>query len=1043
MKKTILFLFLSFFCLTTFAQNHEVTGVVTSGEDDTPIPFASVVLTGTTSGTSTDFDGKYAISVPNGAIISYSMIGFETVEVLVGDQTEINVVLQTQTTGLDEVVVVGYGVQKKSVVSAAISSVSAEDLKNETPSRLENVLKGKVSGVQITQSSGAPGSDSKVRIRGIGTVNDSDPLFIVDGMAVDGGIDNINPTDIASVEVLKDAASAAIYGTRGANGVILITTKTGAKGKAKITYDFSYGFQNPWKKKSVLNPKEYMTIMNEIELNDGNDITYSQSEIANAGDGTDWQDEVFNYNAPIQNHQFSISGATDRNNYFVSFGYNNQEGIIGGDYDRSNFERYTIRVNNTYKVFAEDRKFFKDLKVGVNTTYGRILSQSITANSEYGSVLGSALGMDPTLSVYSDDPDGDLEDHPYAVTNDDGDVYSLAPDGFQEIVNPVAKLDQPYNSYFNSDKIVANFWAELELLKNLKFKSSYGIDLAFWGSDGYSYEYYLSSQSYSESSSVWSSMNRGFRWQLENTLTYTKSINEKHNFTALIGQSASEYKYRYLSGTDYDLASDDSSKANIDYATADEDDSVVSGGTGGYDSKTLASYFARLDYNFDEKYMFQATVRMDGSSSFGDNNKWGTFPSFSVGWNVTNENFMTNKPAWFDYMKLRFSWGINGNENIEEFAYASYLSSGENYYFGSGDYSTMQSGYSSGRLANEDVKWEQSVQTDVGVDLRLFNHSLSIGMDYFKKTTKDMLATLPIPDYVGKSAPYGNAGTMENQGLEFEVTYKGNVGDFNYSVGAQASYITNKLIDMGNESGETIYLSNSSSGLGSYVKGSNGEVWPYFYGYRTNGILQTDAAATTYNNTYGESAVAGDVQFVDYNGDGIIDADDKTKIGKGMPDWTYGLNISADYKDFDLSMFFQGTIGNDMFDFSQRGDIPLMNRPTWILNRWTGEGSSNKIPRVTSDDTNSNWRSSDLYIKNGSYLRLKSIQLGYTIPSSIIKKNIFERIRVYVAADNLLTFTDYDGMDPEVASDDYTSIGVDKGVYPQSRTIIFGANINF
>ncbi len=1019
-----------------------VTGKVTDASQN-PIPGVAVVVKGTTIGTVTNIDGNYNLTnVPDNSILVFSFVGMRTQEVPFEGETPINIVLEEETIDLEEVVAVGYGVQKKSVVTAAISSVTAEDLEKESPTRVENVLKGKVSGVMITQSSGQPGASSEVKIRGIGTVNDSDPLYIVDGMDVDGGIDNINPSDIASVEVLKDAASAAIYGTRGANGVILITTKSGKAGKAQINYDFSYGIQNPWRKKSVLNATEYMTIINEMYINDGDDAVYSQDEIDGAGKGTDWQDEVFNYNAPVQNHLISISGANNKNNYYLSFGYYNQEGIIGGDYDKSNFERYSIRVNNTYNVFEEDRQYMKSFKVGVNALYTRIYSQSITANSEYGSILGSAVGMDPTLSVYSSDPDGDLEDHQYAVTDDDGKVYSLAPDGFQEICNPVAMLDQPYNNYFNSDKIVSTIWGEIELLDNLKFKSSYGSDLAFWGNDGYSYEYYLSDQNYSETSSVWSSMNRGYKWQIENTLHYQKSL-DKHTFSALLGQSASKYKYRYLSGTDYELYDDDPSKANIDYATADEEDSSVSGGTGGYNAETLASYFARIDYNFDEKYMFQATVRRDGSSRFGSNHKWGTFPSFSVGWNITNENFMDFTPGWIDFMKLRFSWGKNGNDNIENFAYASYLEGGLNYYFGSGDYSTMQYGMSSGRLANADVKWEESVQTDIGFDLRLFDYKLSLGADYYKKKTEGMLATLPIPSYVGKSAPYGNAGDMENYGFEFEVGYKSNIGKLNYNILAQASYTRNKLIDLGNESGETIYLSNSTSGLGSYVKGSNGEVWPYFYGYKTDGLFQTDQEAEIYNSTYGENASAGDVRFVDLDGDGDIDSDDKTKIGKGMPDWTYGLNISANYKNLDLSMFFQGTIGNDIFDFSYRGDIPLMNRPEWILNRWTGEGTSNKIARVTADDPNTNSRSSDLYVKNGSYLRLKTIQLGYTIPSSIISKNIINRIRLYVAAENLLTFTGYDGFDPEIASDGYTSIGVDKGIYPQSRTITFGANITF
>jgi TonB-linked SusC/RagA family outer membrane protein len=1043
MMKTIYLLICTLFTIGVFAQETTLKGVVTSADDGQPLPGVTIAIKGTTTGTITDFDGNYVLSAPTGVVLIYSFVGMVSQELEYNGQAEMNVVLETETLGLDEVIVIGYGTQKKSVVTAAISSVSAEELEKSSPTRIEDALKGKVSGVQITQSSGQPGSDSKVRIRGIGTINNSEPLYIVDGMAVDGGINYLNPSDISSVEVLKDAASAAIYGTRGANGVILVTTKSGSKGKATITYDFSYGVQNPWTKKSVLNAEEYMVIMNEMELNDGNDVSYSTAEIAAAGEGTDWQDEVFNYNAPVQNHQMSISGATDKNNYFLSFGYFNQEGIVGGDYDKSNLERYSVRVNNTYNVFEEERQFFKSFKVGVNVGYTRILSSGIETNSEYGSVLGSALAFDPSSSIYAEDPDAVLATYPTAVTDKDGNVFSLPPSGFQEIVNPVALLNSPQNSVGNSDKFVSSFWAELELFQDLKFKTSYGVDLAFWGTDGYAYEYYLGTQSKNETSKVYSSMNRGYNWQVENTLHYTKTIDDKHNFSALLGQSAKEYTYRYLSGTDYDLADDDPSKANIDYATADEDDSSVSGGTGGYSSKTLASYFGRVDYNYDEKYMVQATVRRDGSSNFGSNNKWAVFPSFSVGWNITNEAFMEDRPEWFDYMKLRASWGKNGNENIDAFAYASFLDGGQNYYFGSGDYSTMQYGYSSGRISNADVKWEESKQTDIGFDLRLFDHSVAVGFDYFKKETVGMLSTLPIPSYVGKSAPYGNAGDMENHGFEFEVTYKNNIGDVNFSIGAQASYIQNKLIDMGNDSGETVYQSNSTTGLGAYVKGQNGEVWPFFYGYKTDGILQNASEVAAYNSTYGESASAGDVRFVDYNEDGIIDDEDRTKIGKGMADWTYGLNFAADWKDFDLNMFFQGTIGNDIFDYSQRADIPKMNRPSWILERWTGEGTSTSIPKVTSEDTNNNWRSSDLYIKNGTYLRLKNIQLGYTIPSSIISKNIIQKFRIYVAAENLLTFTEYEGFEPEIASGDYTTIGVDKGIYPQSRTITFGANITF
>ena len=1044
MKRILFFLFCSFFSLSLFAQEITVSGNVSAKDDGQPLPGVTVVIQGTTTGTITDFDGNYTLQVPSNATLEFSYIGMKGQTIPVSGQTEINVVLAEDYTDLDEVIVVGYGVQKKSVVTAAISSVSSEELENSTPTRIEDVMKGRVSGVQITQSSGQPGSDSKVRIRGIGTINNSEPLYIVDGMAVGGGISYLNPSDIESVEVLKDAASAAVYGARAANGVILITTKKGKSGKASINYDFSYGLQNPWKKKSVLNAKEYMMIMNEAELNDNNSPRYSADQIANAGVGTDWQDETFNYDAPVESHQISINGGSDDITYFLSFGYLNQEGIVGGDYGRSNYERYSIRTNTTYNVFEADRSFLNNIKVGVNAGYSRVLSSGIETNSEYGSILGSALTFNPLVPVYAEDPDAVLAQHPTAVKDRDGRVFSIPPSGFQEIANPVGMLNAPTGGQSNEDKFVSTFWGEIDLIDGLKFKSSYGVDLAFWGGDGYEFEHFLATQGKDLTQShVYSNMHRGFVWQLENTLTYNKVFQEKHNLTVLLGQSAQEYTVRHLYGDDYDLLENDPSKANIDYAIAPPTEGRVAGGTGGFSNETLASYFGRLDYNYDERYMLQATIRRDGSSSFGPNNKWAVFPSFSVGWNVTEEAFMENIPEWFNYMKIRASWGTNGNNRIGNFAYTSLMDGNQNYYFGTDDDMYMQYGSSPSKLANPDVKWEESEQIDVGFDTRFFNSALSFGFDYFKKTTNGMLIAQPIPGYVGKGAPIANAGDMENSGLEFEFGYRGNAGDFSYNVSANATYLKNKLIDMGNDSGEAIYENAGASGVGSYVKGMNGEVFPYFYGYQTDGLIQNQAEADAYNSLYGENAKPGDVRFVDFNGDESITDDDKTKIGKGMPDWTYGFTVGAEWKQFDFNMFWQGSLGNDIFDFSQRGDIPAMNRPSWILDRWTGEGTSNTIPRMTTQNSNRNWRSSDLYIKDGSYARLKNIQLGYSLPTALLQKAAISRLRVFVSAENLVTLTDYDGFDPEVASGGYTTIGIDRGIYPQSRTIIIGANITF
>lgn len=1051
MRNLLVIVFLWCTAFSVFAQDIQIKGVVVSGGDNLPLPGVNVVVKGTSIGTITDLDGQFSFAVPAKSMLSITYIGYKPLEVAADGSKLMNITLQEDTETLDEVVVVGYGVQKKSVVTAAISRVTAEDLNNTTPSRIEDALKGKVSGVQITQSSGQPGADSKVRIRGVGTVNNSEPLYIVDGMPVDGGINYLNPTDIQSVEILKDAASAAIYGARAANGVILVTTKSGVSGKTNITYDFTYGLQNPWKKRSVLNATEYMTLMNEVAVNDGNAPKYLPEQIASAGKGTDWQDETFNYDAPVQSHQVSVNGGSDKIVYFLSLGYFDQEGIVGGNYGKSNYNRWSLRTNSTYNVFeTKDRSFLNKMRVGVNISYARAKSSGIETNSEYGSILGSALAFDPTVPVYAANPESVLASYPNAVKDKNGKVYSIPAGGFQEIANPVGMLNAPTSSTLNEDKFVASFWGELDLYEGLKFKSSYGADLAFWGNDGYTFPYFLATQGKNiTQSSVFSNMHRGFTWQVENTLTYTKTFDDKHNLTVLLGQSAKEYTLRELYGDDYDLLETNPDKANINSAIADRDEERVAGGTGGFSNQTLASYFGRIDYNFDERYMIQATVRRDGSSNFGPNHKWAVFPSVSLGWNVTNEAFMDSRPDWFSNLKLRASWGKNGNERIGQFRYTSLMDGGQNYYFGSGDNAKMQYGSSPSKIANPNVKWEESEQLDLGFESRFFNNSLTFGFDYFKKKTNGMLMDQPIPAYVGKGAPIANAGDMQNWGLEFESTYKVKINDFSFNVGANASYLNNKLIKLGNASGEAIYADAGASGVGSYVKGRNGEVYPYFYGYKTGGILQNQQQADEYNSKYGEKAQPGDVIFLDIAGeksntpDGKITDADKTKIGKGMPDWTFGLSLGADWKGFDLNLFFQGTAGNDVFDFSQRGDIQAMNRPSWMLDRWIGEGTSNKIPRMTAVNPNRNWRSSDLYIKDGSYVRLKTIQLGYSLPTSLLEKASVQRLRLFVTAENLFTFTSYDGFDPEIAAGDYFNIGVDKGIYPQSRTISVGANLTF
>lgn len=1035
-------LLLSFLALTIVnAQSGSISGSVTdkSGE---PMPGVSIMEKGTTIGTVTDFDGKYNISPSSpDAILIFSFIGMESQEISATGQNTIDVVLSSEDELLDEVIVVGYGVQKKSVVTASIASVSADQLKSVAPTRVDNALKGLAAGVTVTQASGQPGEGSQIRIRGIGTINNSDPLYIVDGMPIDGGIDYLNPNDIQSIEVLKDAASGAVYGARAANGVILVTTKMGSKGKIQVNYDFSYGWQSKWKKRDMLNGVEYATLMNEGYLNSGKPARYTNP--ADFGVATDWQDLIFNDNAPVQNHQLSVGGGSDNVNYYFSAGYFSQEGIVGGNFDRSNYDRLSLRSNTTYKLLnTEERNFLNKLTVGLNVSYSHIESKGISTNSEFGSPLGSALAMSPLINLYAEDQEAVAAAHPKAVRDpQNGLIYSIPGDDYNEMTNPIAALQLPGTQNW-SDKFVSNFFVELGIWQQLKFRTSFGTDLAFYGNDGWRPEFYLNRNNYSDYSSVSSNMNRGFVWQLENVLSYEKEFG-KHSVQALLGQSAKKTTGRTLGASRQDLIDEDPDRANIDFATGLAADGKRDGWGGAWSPHTLASLFTRLSYNYDERYMLQLTVRRDGSSNFGSGQKYGVFPSVSLGWNLTNEDFMSERPEWMTSAKLRASWGRNGNESIGAFGYTALTSSGNNYTFGLGQGSTAIGTKPSG-LANPNLQWEESEQTDIGLDLGFFNNRLTFTTDYYVKNTNGMLMEIPIPSYVGEAKPTGNVGDMRNSGWEFELAYRFSAGDFNFNIRGNAAYLENELIALGNTDGFANY--DSQQGMGTISRAENGLPFPFFYGRKTDGIFQNQAEVNSYVNANGEllqaAAKPGDVRFIDINKDGKIDDDDRTMIGKGMPDWTYGMSFGADYKGFDLSLFLQGTVGNDIFDASRRTDIPYMNLPAYMMDRWTGEGTSNTTPRFMFQDDNLNWTSSDLMVKDGSYMRLKNLTIGYTLPQTISQRAFIERLRIYLMAENLLTFTKYEGFDPEISSGG-TSLGIDRGVYPQARVFTVGASVNF
>ncbi|MEE1099853.1 MAG: SusC/RagA family TonB-linked outer membrane protein, partial [Alistipes sp.] len=695
----------------------------------------------------------------------------------------------------------GYGVQKKSVVTAAISSVTAEDLEATSSTRIDNLLQGMTSGVVVTASSGAPDASSQVRIRGIGSINASDPLYIVDGLTISGGIDYLNPNDIERIEVLKDAASGAVYGARASHGVILVTTKRGKKGRATVNYDFSYGWQNPWRKPSVLNATEYAIMMNEGQLNAGNKPTYDNPY--EFGEGTNWVDAIFNDNAPVMKHDLTISGGSESVDYAISAGYLTKEGIIGGNYNRANYERFTLRANIGATIFdaSRERDWLNKLTIQTSVSYARILATGISTNSEYGSPLGSAIGMSPLLSIYATPeeeeayktlyPDG----YPHLVRDADGRAFTVV-DGaiYNEQVNPLADLSLPGTKY-NTDKFITNLAGELQLFDGLKLRTTVGLDLAFWGNHGYTTQYFLSSKRYNYNTvanettydkdgnatvtekinyaeSVSQEMNRSLQWQVENVLSYEKSFG-RHTVAAMIGQSAISSSSSQVGASARGLMYPyDPYKISVN-TTLGQQSNGDRNGWGSWNSVPyrLASFFGRVSYNYDERYMFEASFRRDGSSRFGANYKWGNFPAVSAGWNIKNEAFMKDVD-WLSALKLRVSWGVNGNDRIGDFVYAVYMNTGNNYVFGSGGNGSenINIGAKPSGLANPNAHWEETSQTNIGLDANFLNNRLSFTFDWYEKKTTGMLLSMPVPGYSGDSAPTGNLGDMVNRGIELEVS---------------------------------------------------------------------------------------------------------------------------------------------------------------------------------------------------------------------------------------------------------------------------------
>ena len=952
----------------------------------------------------------------------------------------------------EETVSVGYGVRRKSVVTSSISKVSSQDLGSTTSTSADDALKGMTAGVSVSSSSADPSSSSKVRIRGTGTVNNADPLYLVDGMPVEGGIDFLNPSDIESMEVLKDAASAAVYGARAANGVILVTTKKGSRGAARVNYDFRYGVSSPWRKRSVLNAAQYAEMMNQGRINAGSEPLYADP--SSFGEGTDWQDLVFNYNAPQSQHELSLSGADEKINYYLSLGYLSREGIVGGQYGRSSYDRLTLRSNTSYVLLDTPwRSWLNNIKVSLNLSYSKINSTSVSSSSKSGTPLSNALQMPPILSLFATEEQAAQYDALYNYTTDDsgaasylgerrimdenGRVYLIPGGEYNNIVNPVAFLKLPAGKDW-SEKYVGSFTAEVAIVDNLKFRTSLGYDKTYNGMDSYNILYYLSSAKQSHFTKTNKEIHQSYVWQIENTLTWDKAFG-KHSLAALLGQSAKESGGNRLGVNVRNLR--DVSRPYIDYTSALEENGDYYAWGAPLIASRLSSYFIRMNYDYDERYMAETTVRIDGSSRFGPSRHWATFPSVSLGWNIAREPFMEGTSGWLSAAKLRASWGQNGNENIGDYLFASVTAMNANYIFG--DTESISTGTYQSGLANADLHWETTTQTDIGLDLGLFDGALSLTLDWYNKRTEGILMEVAIPKYVGDVDPTMNVGAMDNSGFEMEAGWRFSALGFDLRLSGNLSYLKNTMVDYGNDSGWANLV--SEQGTGTITRAENGLPFPYFYGYKTDGIFQNYDEINTYRGKDGSlimpSAVPGDVRFVDVDGNGKIDSDDRTYIGKGSPDWVWGVNLQAGWKGFDLSLLLQGSLGNSVFDASRSLNLDKANLPSYMLGSWNGEGTSNRYPRYVTGDS-VNWQSSDLYVYDASFARLRNIQLGYTLPSRLTRRVLISNLRLYVSAENLFTLTSYHGYDPEVTTDG-TSLGIDYGATPQARTFMVGLNVLF
>ena len=1006
-------------------QEQSVSGMVTDALGDV-LPGVTIVIKGTTQGIITDFDGMYTMNnVPDDAVMVFSFVGMKTQEIAVAGKIKIDVSLEEESIGLDEVIAVGYGTQKKSVVTGSISVVKSDDVSNSKITRVDDALQGLTSGVTVAASSGAPGASPTIRIRGTTSINNSDPLYIVDGSVINDGIDYLNPNDIESIQVLKDAASASIYGSRASNGVIIVTTKKGKEGVLQINYNMKAGFQGPIRKVDLANATEYAQLRNQSLINDGGTALFADP--TSYGEGTNWQDEIFSNNAKYQDHSLSISGGSDKATYFTSLGYIDQQGIVAPSIAYN--KKYSLTTNTSFKIG-------KYVTVGENLSYTYGKSQTgLNTNSEFGGPLSSALNLDPITSVYADDETASGYSD-YAVMNGDK-YYGISDYVSQEITNPLAHIATQKGNYNWSHNLVGNAYIEIAPIEDLKFRSSISAKKSFWGSESYTPLYYLNaSTSNTSNTSHYRQSDQNLIWNWDNTISYTKNIND-HDFTLMVGTSSQKQTAQGINVTYVGEPALNADAASFNYSL-----SAANRIGSGYEDQdySLYSYFSRLTYNYKEKYLFTGIIRRDGSSKFGSNNRYGIFPSASVGWVVTREDFFPDD-SFVDNLKFRASYGVVGNEmSLGSFAYESLVSGGRNYVLGNDD---LTIGYATTRPANPDLMWEETHSIDIGFDALLFK-SVNVTFDAYKKTTEGMLQEVQLPDYAGyTNAPYGNVGDMENRGLELEASYKRVVGDYTFGVSGNISYLENEVTYLGSgkeylDGGSTLQSSNYA-----LTRTAVGHAIGSFYGFKELGVFHSQDEIDSYAYSDGTliqpNALPGDLKWQDTTGDGGITSDDRTWIGDPTPNWTYGITFNMAWKNWDFLVFGQGVWGNEIFQGYRRLDIPAANYSVAALDAWTPTNSNSNYPRLTDSDPNNNYTNpSDFYIQSGAYFRIKNLQVGYTLPKVWINSIGLKKVRMYVSSSNLITLTKYDGYDPEVGG---TSYGIDRGIYPQARTFMFGLNV--